>query len=313
MLKENLITSKGIKRIAIYFMIFSVVIILYVLITNLSHIGKIAIEIKYAPFEAAVFIDGENYPVNNTVNYLEPGSHHITVVMDGFKTLEQDVEITDETKYLYGSLETLDENDLELYQKYQADYSAVEQVGGKVATSEADKLNKKWPILENLPCIKNNYALGSYFDEQGNLVVTVRAVPAQIDNAINKLRSFENISLSDYNIVLQDFENVLDGKFVENSNSDPTEFLKNGYQNLDIPYRVNSGQQKDDYYYTTISVGKYAEYISVTYRVILQKSGASWKIVSTPYPLLTSYNTPSVDSSILNAVNQLSAPSTAIE
>ena len=308
MLKENIITTKKIKIAAICFMIFSITIIIYVLATNLSHLGKIAVEIKYAPFEASVFIDGKNYPVNNAVNYLEPGPHHITVAMNGFRTLEEDIEVTEETKYLYGALEAVDANDVKLYKEYQNDYGVVEGIEGKQSDSEAQKIIEKWPILNYLPYVNEHYSLGSLFNEQGNLVLTVRTKPQWINNAIIKLRSLIGDEISQYNIEIRDFENVLEGKFIDNDSSDPIEFLQKGYQGISTPFQVNDGQQSGNYYYTTISVGRYAVYIPVNYRVVLKKNGASWQLIGNPYPVLTIYNTPDVDKDIINAANNLVAP-----
>ena len=304
--KEFLTTGK-IKTAIICFVIFSIAVILYVVINNLSHIGKVPVEIKYAPFEASVFIDNQNYPVNNATNWLELGPHHIMVVLNEFQTLEEDIEITEETKYIYGSLKTQDENNTDLYKKYQADYLQVEGFGGKQSEKEAQKLIEEWPILKHLPYIKNNYALGTMFDEQNNLVITVRAKATQLDNAINKLRSLDE-SVIQYPVKINDFNNELEGKIIENNNSNPTTFLEVGYQNINLPYQVNEGVYSDDYYYTTISVGKYAGYIPITYRVVLQKKDNSWHLNSDPFPILTLYNTPNVDSHIIIAANQLDAP-----
>ena len=310
MLKEGIITAKRIKITTACFVVFSAGLIAYVIGINLSRIGKVAVEIKYAPFEASVFIDDQNYSVNDAINYLEPGTHHVMVALDGFKTLYQDVEVTEDTKYLYGKLEPLDENDLELYQKYQSDYATVEGIGGSEAEANAQLQKDQYSILAYLPYIKDNYAIGTLFDDDGNLVVTVHANPVQINNAVDKLLSFGVNSSDGYKVVINDFKNELEGAFIDNDNSDPVIFLEDGYRGLNIPYQVNDGQRTDDYYYTTISVGKYAGYIPVNYRVILHKVGNSWEIVGTPYPVLTKYNIPDVDSSIIDLANSLEAPIT---
>lgn len=307
MREKSFITPKRIKVVVGWFILFSIATIIYVAAVNISRIGKIAVEIKYAPFEASVFIDDQNYAINNAINYLDLGQHHIRVVLTGFKTIDENIEITKDTKYLYGLLEALDENDSTAYQKHQNDYLAVESIDGKESILEKQEVEKKWPILSHLPYIRNNISIGSMFDDQNDLIITVHAEPTQIDTAINKLKSF-NATPSEYNIKIIDFDNKLENKFSKNNNSDPILFLNKGYQNLDIPYQVNVGQQSDNYYYTTISVGKYAGYIPVTYRVVLQKTSESWDLINTPYPVLTVYNTQKIDSSILNSVNQLKAP-----
>jgi len=99
MFKENFITPKKIKIIIVCFVLFSITIIICALVDNFSRMGKVAVEVKYAPLEASVFIDNQDYVTNNAINYLELGHHHVMVVMNGFKTLEEDVEITKDTKY----------------------------------------------------------------------------------------------------------------------------------------------------------------------------------------------------------------------
>ena len=308
MFANNTVSSKRIKITAICFALFSIAIIIYVLATNLSHIGKIPVEIKYAPYDATVFIDNQNYPVNNAVNYLEPGQHHIIVTKDGYETLEQDIEVTPETKTIFGSLKSLDSNNSSFDNKNQKDFYEVEGLSGKKSAEIAQALTDEYPILNYLPYIDKRYSVGTVFDDQNNLTITVRAELKRVEDAINKLRSFDNVSLSGYDIIIYDFQNVLAGKFVDNGNTDPIAFLADGYQNLGIPYQVNPGQQEGDYYYTTITVGKYGEYPPVTYRAVLQKTGATWKLVGIPSPILNIYNTPNVDRSILDSANQLDAP-----
>ena len=302
--------NKRSKNIIIAFSVIVAVIILAALINYISHINKVLVNIKFAPYEAAVFIDGENGYTNYSSVYIEKGQHEVMVFLNGFALYDENIEVTDETKSITGELTPISDFGVEIANEYSKDYADLDKYITKELEKAWTEKKKTYPILDYIPYTNKAYGIG-YKNDGDNFILTITADSALVDVAVNKLRSFdENISLAEYNFEINDLDNALAGKFENNSASDPIEYLKSGYSGISETYTVNSGQWRSDYYYTTISVGAYAGYAPITYRVVLKADGSSWKLVSDPYPLLTVFNTPNVSTEVLDAANKLDAPTT---
>lgn len=304
--------DKKLKKVIIAFTAIIVVIVAVATINNVSHLNKVLLNIKFAPYEAAVFIDGSNIYTNNSSTYLEIGEHEIMVYLNGFALYEEKIEVTDETKSITGELTPINNYGVQIAQEHVKDSADLDSYITKELEKSWAEKKKTYPILEYIPYTNKAYGIG-YKEDGGDFILTITANSPLVDIAVNKLRSFdENISLAEYKFEINNFNNVLAGNFKDNSASDPIEYLKSGYSEINERCVINTGNQQDDYYYTTISVGAYAEIYPITYRAVLKKEGSSWKLVSDPYPLLTITNTPNVPIKVLNAINKLDAPTTTI-
>lgn len=300
--------DKRTKKAVISFSTVVAVIILAALINHFSHLNKALLDIKFTPYEAAVFIDGRNGYTNNSSVYLEKGQHEVTVFLNGFALYNETVEVTDKTKSITGELSPISELGVQIALEHAKDSADLDNYITEELEENWEEEKKTYPILEYIPYTNKAYGIG-YKNDDGNFILTITADNPLVDVAVNKLRSFDkSISLAKYNFEINDFKNVLAGNFKSNSASDPTEYLKSGYAGIDETYTVNAGSRKNNYYYTTISVGAYAGYIPVTYRVVLMGDGSSWELASDPYPLLTISNTPNIPVEVLDAANRLDAP-----
>lgn len=305
--------NKRPKNIIITFSAAVAVIILAALINHFSHLNKVLLNIKFAPYEAAVFIDGQNGYMNNSSTYLEKGEHEVMVFLNGFALYDEVIEVTDKTKSITGELAPINDYGVQIASEHAKDSADLDSYITKELEEAWAEKKKTYPILKYIPYTNKAYGIG-YRNDGDNFILTITANNPLIDIAVDKLRSFdENISLAEYNFEINDFDNVLAGKFKDNSASGPAEYLKSGYSEISERLVVNEGRQQNDYYYTTISVGAYADNHPVTYRAILRADGSSWKLVSDPYPLLTISNTPNVPVKVLDAVNKLDAPAAAID
>ena len=125
-----------------------------------------------------------------------------------------------------------------------------------------------------------------------------------LESAIDKLKSIkQDTPLAKYDITIKSLQNPLKDQLIDNNSNNPLEFLRQGYQNVNCT--VNEGIRDENYYYTTITTGSIEEFNIVTYRIIIEYFNNKWRLVSTPYPLLTIYNTPDVSVQTLTAVNNL--------
>lgn len=300
------------KKVIIILSAVAAAIILVAAVNYLIHLNKVLVDIKFAPYEAAVFIDGKNSYTNNSSTYLEKGEHEVMVFLNGFALYDEKIEVTDETKSITGELTPINDYGVQVAQEHAKDSADLDSYITKELEKAWAEKKKTYSILEYIPYTNKAYGIG-YKENGDDFILTITANSPLVDTAVNKLRSFdENISLAEYKFEINNFDNVLAGNFKDNSASNPMEYLKSGYSGISEVYTINEGQQQDGYYYTTISVGAYAGYTPITYRAVLKADGSSWKLVSDPYPLLTVFNTPNVPVKILDAANKLNAPSTYV-
>lgn len=301
---ETLTQKRNVKIIFTLSVIVFIGIIGFTAYTLIGRIGKVAVNVKYAPYVAEVSVDDKKLK-NNAVNYLEPGEYTIKVSYDGFNPLEDQVIITTDTKNLYGMLNANSPEGEATAKKYQNDFLDVQSIYGQESIAEGEQQRQEWPILNFLPITNALYSLGYTMDSNNQPIITVRTTTTYLDSVIAELIGLAKApqTIATYNVKINDYTNIFN-KVNDNSNPNPVAYLKTIY--ADIPeLTVNPGTTNGDYFYTTISAGDIETYNLVTYRVVLHKNGSSWQLSSTPYPVLTTTNTPNVPLDILNAVNAL--------
>lgn len=302
---ETIAKKRNAKILFVFCTIIFLSIISYAAYTLISRIGKVPVTVKYAPYVAEVTLDNTKKLKNNAVNYIAPGTYVIKVSYNGFDTLEKSVNINDNTKNLYGMLNANSAEGEQLVNKYQNDFLDVQSIYGQESTIKGEQQRKEWPILNSLP--KNNilYSLGYILEDNGEPLITVRANTTYLDSAIQELISLAKApqTIATYNVKINDFTNEL-ANFTSNTNLNPTEYLKTGYNDVSSLV-VNPGKSSGEYYYTTMTTGNEISYTLVTYRVVLRQSNNTWQIIGTPYPVVTTTNTPNVPLDILDAVNNL--------
>lgn len=278
-------------------------IIIFAIIQLIGRIGKISVNVSYAPFIAEVTANDIKLK-NNTTNYLAPGEYQITVSSPNFETLQETVTIKEDTTDIYGMLGPNTEEGQKLYDKYQNDFLEVQALYGKASIAEGEAQRKEWPILSFLPQNNILYSLG-YILENNNLTITVRSSNTYLDSALDELFSLAQApqTIATYNVKLTDFSNQLTS-FIKNTNTNPIEYLRTGYKHIP-ELSIQTGQQNGEYYYTTILVGSEEDYMQITYRAILKKIEDGWELTNTPYPVVTTTNHPDIPLEILNLTNSL--------
>jgi len=303
---ETIAKKRNTKILVVLCIIIFLSIIGYSVFTLVNRIGKIPVTVQYAPYVAEVTLDDTKLLKNNAVNYLIPGTYTIKVTYDGFDTLEETVNIDDNTKNIYGMLNSNSPEGEQLAKKYQNDFLDVQSLYGQASIAKGEQQRKEWPVLNSLPQNNILYSLGYILEDDTEPIITIRADTTYLDSAVQELIGLAKSpqTIATYNVKINNFTNELTS-FTNNTNSDPVEYLKAGYNNIPS-LAVNSGEQNGEYYYTTITTGNEELYTLVTYRVILHQTGNnSWQITSTPYPILTTYNTPDTPIEVLNAANNL--------
>lgn len=170
------------------------------------------------------------------------------------------------------------------------------------------------PLLNDLPVRNLLYNITyDITDDNKSVVVVISSTSAYLDTAVQKLKTINppNKSLSAYNITYQKWQNPLTNIFIQNSASDPLDFIRTGLKNtntslgLNIQAGTRFNYDKNSYYYTTLTTGSQQEYTLVSYKCLLRQSNNGWVLASSPAPILTTYNTPDIPLEVLDRVNDL--------
>ncbi|MDR3297881.1 MAG: hypothetical protein LBT19_00670 [Candidatus Nomurabacteria bacterium] len=280
-----------------------ILIICIALFTLISRIGKIAVQVKVAPFDAALYLNGTKVK-NDGVNYISPGTYTLTAEREHFEALTEVVVISEKNSYILGKLTPGDEEGEEIANERIKDYLAVEGVMGGLANKEGEEIKEKWPILKYLPINNKFYSISYAYDDAREPIILVKADTQYIDIAVQKLKLLKDVDLVEYKIVF-DTKNVF-GNFSQNSRSDPEEFIMYGFGAVMGGMRLSEGKDMGDFYMTTIYAYDYKkDDIYGHFRVLLKKSSAGWELVTQPQPLLTLDNGGGAPKDILGAVNSL--------
>ena len=297
--KKNLYIAGG-----IIFLVACVIIVIYYIALNISRAGKIATSVQYAPYTANVALDGQPLK-NHAINYITPGTYEVVVSINDFNTLTTNVTIDENSTIIYGMLVPNTERGEQIMKERQKDFLEVQSIYSAASVEEGNKERESWPILKYLPMNTILYSIGYILDDN-HLTVTINTTEPYLDATIQKLKSVDQSSktLAEYDIQISGFTNPFAKTFIKNTNTDPKTYLKEGLGST-LQYNIGAEYRKDNYFYTTITTGSASDYTLVTYRAVLRQSGNSWEIMGTPYPILTTTNTPNVPLDILNAANNL--------
>ncbi len=305
----DLIERIGMKKIAIFFGIVFLGLIIYALASYMINKDKISVKIQFAPYEAIVKIDDEVVK-NNEKNNIEIGEHIVTVKFENFEDYEQKIDVDENTEYIGGMLTAINEEGRAYIMSHRTEFDAV------VISVEGDndlkrqniyeKLVEKVPVVRKLPFSNALFSINYLLDEE-KPTLTILATNTYMDVAVAKLKSLisEEENLAKYNIEFSSFDNPLEKGFVKNAADNPKIFLENGYKDVK-DFTVEEVKEEGDYYYAVVTTGLERTYSLVHYKVIMKKDGEGrLTLIDNPEPILTIYNTTEVPEEILSEANKL--------
>ena len=296
------------KHLKIVIAVFAALVVVAVTITAITYIsraGKIAIRVHYAPFTATVSLNGHRIH-NNAVNYLEPGEYELVAELSHFTTNTETIILSEDTEYIIGQLIASDAEGEQTAISRQDDFYTVEGIAGQLASAAGAKIRENFPILQHLPINNDFYSISFAYKEDGTPKITVRAIVKFVDIATRQLLVIAGDDVTKY-----DIEYTLENPFlnpVQNSASDPVEFIKASYPGIIENYRIGTGQTADSYFITTIYSYDYsADMPFAQRRVVLEQSFNSWEFATLPQFLLTNINSFDIPVDTLMTANRLFA------
>lgn len=301
------------KPILIIITIIIAGIIGYNVTVMISRIGKIPVTVMYAPFDADVKINGKIYK-NNQKYYFSPGDYQVEASREHFQTMSLDYTITtgSDGNYFLGGLSPSDDEGYVISEKHSKEFNLVESIGSARAESEAQEFFEQAPIAQYLPINFNAYSISYNQDKSGDFFIDlVLSGGAEYGpSAIATLYRINNgdVNPAQYNIIVRDYKDPF-GKFSQNSESDLIKYLTTGYGETFTNYQIleNRIVKQDDYYGVliipnNININKTTSY--PIYRAILKKENESWRLVTTPYPVVSQYNAAEAPIDFLNKLNR---------
>lgn len=278
-----------------------VLILIYLIALAIYRSDKVEVTVKYAPYSATITLNDTKIP-NNTKTYLKPGTYQLKVAYDHFTTYSNQITISSDAHYIVGILAAADDEGKSYQTSHKTEFVDAQGIAGVALNEEGLKIKKKYPILNYLPFNNALYSI-SYAYADSVPIITVKTEAKYLDIAVAKMKTFDNVDLTSYQINFTPKNPYLSP--TTSSESDPVKFIKAIYQ-LDNNHIVSDGKTIDNYYVTSIYINDYNEDMKYDhYRLVLVKDNNSWKVVATPQPLLTTKNTPNVSTDILKAANNL--------
>ena len=279
------------------------IILIYSIAISIFRAGKIGVEVKVAPYDAKIIANGIEIS-NNRKIYLEPGEYHVEVSREHFYDYTGDFTISADQPYIAAILNASDEEGEKYINEHQAQFTEAEGVIGKSLNAAGNVIQKKYPILKYLPINNRFYSISYSFDDpikSEGLKINIKADYEYLDVAVARLKNFKDISLIDLDINFNTKNAFSNPK--SSSSSDPQNFIKESFSGNGMTYV--SGQNLNDEYYLAIysAYNQNTKLLNGKYLILIKKSGESWKLISTPQPLLTKINTPETPDDILNTAN----------
>lgn len=279
------------------------IILIYSIAISIFRAGKIGVEVKVAPYDAKIIANGIEIS-NNRKIYLEPGEYHVEVSREHFNDYTGDFTISADQPYIAAVLTASDEEGEKYIDEHRAQFTEAEGVIGKSLNAAGAAIQKKYPILKYLPINNRFYSISYSFDDpikSEGLKINIKADYEYLDVAVARLKNFKGVSLIDLDVNFNTKNTFSNPK--SSSSSDPQNFIKESFSGNSMTYI--SGQNLNDEYYLAIysAYNQNTKLLNGKYLVLIKKSGESWKLISTPQPLLTKINTPETPDDILNTAN----------
>ena len=296
--------KKTIKIAIILAAIAFAAIVIYAAIVLISRIGKVKVNIVYAPYASTVKLNG-NTVRNNADNYIAPGKYTLTADFNNFQSIEEEVEINESTKSLFGALTAINDEGKQYGIAHEHEFTAVSGLIGQKVSDYGQSLHDKYPLMATIAYKDPHYDISYEITDNEEFKIIIKSNLSYRDLAINKLMT--RISADDlvkYDVEIKEIESPFaSATFTENAETDPQKYLQTGYGAAMDGFYFGQSRKKDGYYYGFIrrDVG----YVGDVYRYILKSADDGWKLCGTPYPVLTAKNTAliSVPGDILYGAN----------
>lgn len=160
------------KKILIVIAIALAGIALFGFVLTTFIIKKDNIQVLVAPRNASVKIDDKVIEANKPT-YIAPGNYSLSITADKFKTLQQDITVTDAFQGLAFCLVPTDRSAEDYIAANPDDAYICEGAAGQAYNKEAQAAIEKYPIIAKLPYEDGTFAIGQGVTEQNEVAIYV--------------------------------------------------------------------------------------------------------------------------------------------
>ncbi len=279
-------------------------IIIYSIITVVYRAGKAEVKITYAPFAASVTFNDE--PVsNNATNYILPGAYHIKIAYENFTTIEKDVEITLETKELYGYLSAENEAGETYKREHAKEFNAIGALYSEASNKAGKKLREKWPLMSRFPIKEPHYTLSYALPTEDSFYLTIDADVGYWGVAIRgMLDVLSDEELKRYDVVMKKQDNPFLAEIKPATAASITDYMKALYGGVLDGYEFGEVLSNSEYYYGYIL--KRVGYSSYVYRYVGAKNeSGQWYLLGQPTPFVSGEKYSALSGELIRAINKL--------
>lgn len=280
--------------------------IMYSVIVVIYRNGKVAVNVKYAPFSAVVTLDGKRISNNGTA-YVVPGTYELKIELEHFNTVTDTAVISESDNFIAGSLTANDDEGKRITEERAGDYNEVVKFLGEQADRLGSQTKEKYPILQYLPINKMIYSVYYQREEDDTLNIYIKTNYLYIESAVDKLYSLGGgISPADYSISINDYEDLFDVELNDNDEVNGVDYLRRGYSKIIGQFDIAGSEASGDYFGVVLRDKRSDEDgFDRNYRALLKKRGDGWELAAKPYPILSRYNAPDAPIDLLDKLNRM--------
>lgn len=188
------------KRLILLAVLVVIVLVVMGFVSALQRRGKVAIQIRTAPKEAIVTIDGKK--TSKSVS-LAPGNYTFVISYPGFASYTEKLELKsgDGERVFSAALTPQTPAAKQLADTQLGQYRELEKLGGQEAQKDGENFLKNNPILGNIPTKTSYYSIDYGRDASGDIVIQITASqPLGRQVALEKIRSW-GYDPTDYKLV----------------------------------------------------------------------------------------------------------------
>lgn len=191
--------------------LLAVMLIVVVLAVLLSRRNAAAnIEITLVPDNAKVSIDGQ--PSKSGKSRVSPGPHNIKAASEGFQTLAQDINVTDNLQQVVFALTPISDEAKKWAREHQEDYARAEELGGQAAAQQNKDFAARYPLVDKLPYATGFYEINYSIEDRRKNTIYIRidsTSPMGRQVALQQIRDW-GYDPTDYKIIFPGLINPLD-------------------------------------------------------------------------------------------------------
>ena len=278
-----------------------------------TRIFSAKLSLVIAPESATVTLNGKPISAGKYEKRVTPGEYTISVEKSGFSSQSRTVKVSaDETVEVLIALESNTSETANWYREHEKDAELQQEVYDKTYNQDASAYEEKYPIVADLPSTGRDWSLNYGVCSDGRpFCIFISSSDGAYTYALEYLSTINDhtYNLADYNFEFTDYNNPFPDRTgaTSASTADLLSQATNGIQTASV---IKTDCTDDNSYCVGFISYYNAEYNNPDegdldfYRVLMQRSGSTWKIISPTVLIFSASDHPDLPGSVLTLANQ---------